>query len=981
MAATAPTLTRFTSMSLHQPLASRQKNGINRIDDDPPNRIFPSFPSGMLQSHTAIAPWSEYKEKLKNEQQLAAARHYSRPTIQKPFSKLLKSGIFGSKKNFADNSTVPVIIKLEPNPVLSKKQILKPKNYLYPAPKHDDSKLLNRFYISSYQNRSAFAQPEKPTYSTATNQYLLPKSITQQRTKIQPQKYTAEAANRRIDHTLYPNSVVVHEQRPDLLINRPFNEQHIPAQLHYYNNNIRKPTSTQIRGVNTIQVPLETASNALRPLTQYSRLVPPGSSLPVGLQSSNIANSIFAQSQIRQTPPAALPLNDITSAGSNIASFLTSEHVVEDISKIARNLLSLPGPAQQELFSTLTSAITGSKQLLSGGNGLGEETVVQPSNIVNTKDLFSSLAEKHVETMLNTTNATETEVDNALKNMPVEERALLEAAIQSGELEKGSVLSAFQDKKNITNKLVKQNSNRLLEWIQQNRPRPSNSKQSVKIPSDKLPYYGKYCGSFVEQQTGKKKHDVTGAVWAVDDHRFIVSKFHFIPGSVLTENVTFWAGPANITADSATDMTPNNNGFYLHPEPIDIMTFLTKEIKRIDAKIRRSSKANSSDSTNLNNTVEEDAAKRHKREHSADANEEPMYSFLQELSSEIPLNDAASDNAIRVLAENVSSDNLFETIQNNFSLDDNIIEVHEHQANVTSQLLTSNNSTYSSTTTNPDLGIVVTDITVTAKLYPARMDTTTAIDPTTSTITSPSTTMTTAATTTESITTTSDASTANNILADIKPSSALTANIASKADSSQTNEISPLGWYAGFQPLLLTLPNNKWLKNVYWLALRDHKAENTVASVLIPNGPAFKIPAIVQLRPLTSNGVCTVTSGPIMVLDTKTIEINDLTFICDGVAAWFMIGKDILPNENGDIVPMYNKKTNDFDCDSLPTIENQTVTLRLPGLRDIKDVFWFSIFSINQGVSLSHIYLPYNDMQLPPDLNGIATPECVWRSS
>lgn len=59
-----------------------------------------------------------------------------------------------------------------------------------------------------------------------------------------------------------------------------------------------------------------------------------------------------------------------------------------------------------------------------------------------------------------------------------------------------------------------------------------------------------------------------------------------------------------------------------------------------------------------------------------------------------------------------------------------------------------------------------------------------------------------------------------------------------------------------------------------------------------------------------------------------------------------------------------------FDCDSLPDYDNETVTLKLPGHLDIKDVFWFSVFSITKSVSLAHIYLPYNDLQLPPDLKG-----------
>uniref|UniRef100_A0A0K0D0N6 DM13 domain-containing protein n=1 Tax=Angiostrongylus cantonensis TaxID=6313 RepID=A0A0K0D0N6_ANGCA len=181
----------------------------------------------------------------------------------------------------------------------------------------------------------------------------------------------------------------------------------------------------------------------------------------------------------------------------------------------------------------------------------------------------------------------------------------------------------------------------------------------------------------------------------------------------------------------------------------------------------------------------------------------------------------------------------------------------------------------------------------------------------------------------------------------------------------------PLEWFAGFQPLLLTLPDGKSTKSVHWVSLRDHKRRETVASVLLPNGPAFQIPKVVTLRGLSPNGLYNISSGPIRVIDIKTMEINNFSLRSGNNVVWFMIGKDILPNANGHIVPLYDKRFKLFDCESLRDYYNETVYLRLPGNLDIKDVFWFSVFSIAESVSYSHIYLPYNDMQLPPDLNGL----------
>ncbi|VDO72567.1 unnamed protein product [Heligmosomoides polygyrus] len=75
----------------------------------------------------------------------------------------------------------------------------------------------------------------------------------------------------------------------------------------------------------------------------------------------------------------------------------------------------------------------------------------------------------------------------------------------------------------------------------------------------------------------------------------------------------------------------------------------------------------------------------------------------------------------------------------------------------------------------------------------------------------------------------------------------------------------PLEWFAGFQPLLLTLPDGILTKSVHWISLRDHRRHETVASVLLPNGPAFQIPSVVELRGLSPNGAYNISSGPIRV--------------------------------------------------------------------------------------------------------------------
>lgn len=80
-----------------------------------------------------------------------------------------------------------------------------------------------------------------------------------------------------------------------------------------------------------------------------------------------------------------------------------------------------------------------------------------------------------------------------------------------------------------------------------------------------------------------------------------------------------------------------------------------------------------------------------------------------------------------------------------------------------------------------------------------------------------------------------------------------------------------------------------------------------MAFVLIPNGENFKVPSTVQFRPFTLNKAYSINSGPINVLDTKTIEIREFSLKTNGIPVWFMFGKELLPNSNGRIMPIYEK--------------------------------------------------------------------------
>ncbi|VDM60375.1 unnamed protein product [Angiostrongylus costaricensis] len=592
------------------------------------------------------------------------------------------------------------------------------------------------------------------------------------------------------------------------------------------------------------------AANPLNSLTQNHLA---STSALNGGTGENIVNAIFAQSkaaslnpsvpiQVAQTAvqgaPASNPLESLLSNGASL----------DQLSNLANKILNFGGGDGPKggLIEAMTNALRGAhvptlntafQDDLGFGRTKPQQTIVEKLLAQAASAFNQSLKEKENKERQFRISKSREDSLKLLDKLPKDERELLRAAITSGELDADTLGPALKSlvKDDTVEESKKEKENRLTEWIRENRP--TKKHKEIAVSADKLPYYGKYCGSFAEQINTKMKFKPSGALWVVDDRRFIVSKFFFQPGSLLSENVTFWLGPLNQTENILADMFPSQNGFYVQPQPIDVSIFALDELPPMKARARKV--------VNVLTTS----------------------SKIAELGKEsVKVNDA-----LRVKKEGYN-------MAKHIGLSVSLLEMNK-------------------TTKNGRGGRKQVELVV--------------------------------------------------------------------------KYAQPLEWFAGFQPLLLTLPDGKSTKSVHWVSLRDHKRRETVASVLLPNGPAFQIPRVVTLRGLSPNGVYNISSGPIRVIDIKTMEINNFSLRSGNNVVWFMIGKDILPNANGHIVPLYDSRFKFFDCESLRDYYNETVHLRLPGNLDIKDVFWFSVFSIAESVSYSHIYLPYNDMQLPPDLNGL----------
>uniref|UniRef100_A0A0N4Z050 DM13 domain-containing protein n=1 Tax=Parastrongyloides trichosuri TaxID=131310 RepID=A0A0N4Z050_PARTI len=731
----------------------------------------------------------------------------------------------------------------------------------------------------------------------------------------------------------------------------------LPKQIKSFNNMVPIPQN-RINHITSPLVPPKQSSvttftdNHILPLdlkgltNPFFNLSPPSQEIISpslrGIEGNALENALSAVGQ-RFMPPSNLPIQPsgvsgpTNSLGAEAINMLlgggNGGSPLENISKIARNFISMQS-SNQDLLKLLSGALNNkNNELLTSnalfqtekgknslkvseedtepgtteGEDLEEENIVTPSSSTlsslksNTSKMSSnvSITTTSLTSTMSPVSSTEaTDPYLLLSSLPPEQREILQAAISSGELDVKNVLPTLDKnnnllnasgKSNATNKfsLLKNNESKLLEWIQQNRPRVAqkmfNKKNSQSLSVDKLPYYGKYCGTLTETSTEKTNHNIAGALWAVDDRRFIVSKFHYRPGSVF-ENITFWAGPKNIS-NTITDAFPSTNGFYLKPKLVELSAFRMINGREIKAKIRTP---------------------------------------IHPKPSEIVVTEYDGNETT---IENILSSNIDDFVIHSKKDDEKNDDISTIRLSLNPSY---NNASVSVENDSRKKGI-----------HGVGLQLNSSIDST-------------------SITSSSDK------------------QILKESISNRDDTITSLEWYAGFQPLILELPDDKWVKTTNWVSIWDHKAETPIASVLIPNGPAFQIPSIVLLKNLSPVGSRKISSGPITILDTKTIEIKNFNLDTEGIPVWFMIGKDIIPNSNGLIVPTFDIKTKEYDCDSLRNYYNESVTLHLPESFEITDVFWFSVFSIPKSLSFSHIYLPYNDMHLPPHLMPANNPKCVY---
>ncbi|XP_069188345.1 protein Skeletor, isoforms B/C isoform X2 [Procambarus clarkii] len=159
--------------------------------------------------------------------------------------------------------------------------------------------------------------------------------------------------------------------------------------------------------------------------------------------------------------------------------------------------------------------------------------------------------------------------------------------------------------------------------------------------------------------------------------------------------------------------------------------------------------------------------------------------------------------------------------------------------------------------------------------------------------------------------------------------------------------------------ITLTLPDKKTIPEIKWLAIYDLSRLEPFGDIYIPEG--FEPPQKIILNKLSSK-TGEVKSGGVIIVDSKTIIIEDMSYDGTGEEVYFWVGvgpqphsKGIkIPDEHGYMTPLgkYKKKN---------------VVLELPGDLTVFTIDWLSLYDIQQERVLGSIIIP-EELNVPPSL-------------
>uniref|UniRef100_A0A1I7XN06 DM13 domain-containing protein n=1 Tax=Heterorhabditis bacteriophora TaxID=37862 RepID=A0A1I7XN06_HETBA len=179
--------------------------------------------------------------------------------------------------------------------------------------------------------------------------------------------------------------------------------------------------------------------------------------------------------------------------------------------------------------------------------------------------------------------------------------------------------------------------------------------------------------------------------------------------------------------------------------------------------------------------------------------------------------------------------------------------------------------------------------------------------------------------------------------------------------------ITPLGPYNNANRVVLILPGLHKLNNFRSFALYCYKYEHNFGSILIPENLVIPKPRFLSSELRGSR--YSVGSGPILVVDRRTIKIFGFTFDADKAPdGYFFVGRG--PNvahDAGVKVPIRGR-----DTPELITAMNeryrggQDMIIDLPDEYDINHIDWLAIYCYKFRVDFGHVTITNVSSKIPP---------------
>lgn len=167
-----------------------------------------------------------------------------------------------------------------------------------------------------------------------------------------------------------------------------------------------------------------------------------------------------------------------------------------------------------------------------------------------------------------------------------------------------------------------------------------------------------------------------------------------------------------------------------------------------------------------------------------------------------------------------------------------------------------------------------------------------------------------------------------------------------------------LGSYLN-EDITITLPDGKTINEIRWFSVYDLTRHEPFGDLYIPEG--FEPPRMLRLNRLTGK-TGHVNSDPIIILDSKTLKIDNFEYDGEGQEVYFWVGVGPQPHSRGDKIPDELGYLT-----PLGRYHRASIVLTLPGDLSVQTVNWLAVYDVKTSEVLGSVIL-HDDLNVPPSL-------------